>query len=74
MIDFIVVAISIMLRRSLAESAGHFWWPAEFENVASPDYENLKHLQNPGHLSLTTPSMTQGYPCSNQVCPRDTNM
>ena len=57
MIDFIVVAITIMLRRSLAESAGHFWWPAEFENVANPDFENLKHLQNPGHLSLTKPSM-----------------
>ena len=42
-----------MLRRSLAESTGHFWWPAEFENVANPYFENLKHLQNPGHLSLT---------------------
>ena len=46
-----------MLRRSLAESAGHFWWPAEFENVANPDFENLKHLQNPGHLPLTEASI-----------------
>ena len=50
-------AITIMLRRSLAESAGHFWQPAEFENVANPDFENLKHLQNPGYLSQTTPSI-----------------
>ena len=41
----------------LAESAGHFWWPAEFENVAKSDFENLKHLQNPGHLPLTAASM-----------------
>ena len=27
------------------------------KNVANPDFENLKHLQNPGHLSLTEPSM-----------------
>ena len=47
-----------MLRRLLAESDGHFWQPAEFEDVANPDFENLKHLQNPGHLSLTAPSMT----------------
>ena len=46
-----------MLRRFLDESAGRFWWPAEFENVANPDFENLKHLQNPGHLSLTEPSI-----------------
>ena len=49
--------ISIMFRRSLAESAGHFWWPEESENVANQDFENLKHFQNPGHLSLTAPSM-----------------
>ena len=55
-IDLIVVAITIMLRRSLAESAGHFRWPAEFKNVANPDFEHLNHLQNPGHLSLATPS------------------
>ena len=46
-----------MLRRLLAESAGYFWHAEEFENVANPDFENLKHLQNPGHLSLTKPSM-----------------
>ena len=33
----------------LAESAGHFWWTEEFENVANSDLENLKHLQNPEH-------------------------
>ena len=44
-----------MLRRLLAENAGHFWWPEEFEN---PYFNNLKHLQNPGHLSLTAPSMS----------------
>ena len=42
-----------MLRCLLAESDGHFWWPEEFENVANPYFDNLKHLQNPGHLSLT---------------------
>ena len=45
-----------MICLSLSESAGQFWWPAEFENVANPDFENLKHLQNPGHLPLTTDS------------------
>ena len=48
-----------MLRRSLAENAGHFWWPAEFKNMANPYFENLKHLRNPGHLSLTEPSMSE---------------
>ena len=38
-----------MLRRSFAESTGNFWWTAEFENVASPDFDYLKHLQNPEH-------------------------
>ena len=52
-IEFIVLSIIIVLRRSLVESAGNFGWPAEFENVADPDFEDLKHLQNPGHLSLT---------------------
>ena len=46
-----------MLHRSLAESAGHFWCPAEFENVANPYIGNLKHLQDPGHLSMTAPSI-----------------
>ena len=47
-----------MLYRSLAESTGHFWHTAEFENVANPDFRNLKHLQNPGHLPLAAPSRT----------------
>ena len=46
-----------IILRLIAESAGHFWQPAEFENVANPYFENLKHLQNPGHLSLTALSM-----------------
>ena len=45
-----------MLRRSLAESAGHFWQPEKLEYVASPDFEHLKHLQNSGHLPLTEAS------------------
>ena len=45
----IYFAITIMLHWLLAESAGHFWWTEEFENVANPDFENLKHLQNPEH-------------------------
>ena len=44
-IDFVFVAINIMLHQSLAESADHFWWPAELENVANLDFENLKHLK-----------------------------
>ena len=44
-----------MIRQLLADSAGHFWQPAEFENVANPYIENLKHLQNLGHLLLTAP-------------------
>ena len=47
-----------MLRRSHADSAGNFWQPVELEIVANPDFGNLKHLQNPGHLLLTAPSMT----------------
>ena len=46
-----------MLHRLLADSAGHFWQQAEFENVVNPDFENLKHLQNPGRLYLAKPSM-----------------
>ena len=42
-----------MLHRSLAESAGHFWQPAKFENMANPDFKDLKHLQNPGSLLIT---------------------
>ena len=58
MIDFIVFAITIILRWSLSESAGHFWWPAECENVANPDLENLKKFQNPRNLFLTAPSIS----------------
>ena len=46
-----------MLHGSLSENDSRFWWPEEFENAANPYFENLKHLQNPGHLSLTAPSM-----------------
>ena len=46
-----------MICWSLDESAGRFWQPAEFENVANPDFENLKHLKNPGNLTLTEPSI-----------------
>ena len=45
----IYFAITVMLRRSRDESAGHFWWTAEFENMENPEFENLKHLQKPGH-------------------------
>ena len=43
--SIVVAVIIIMLRRSLAESAGHFWHPAKFENAANPDFENFKRLQ-----------------------------
>ena len=56
-IEFIVIAITIMIRQLLDESAGHFLQPAEFENVANPDCENLKHLRNPEHLPLTAASI-----------------
>ena len=56
-IEFIVIAITIILRQLLAYNCGRFWQPAEFENVANRDFENLKHLQNPGHLSMTAPSI-----------------
>ena len=49
-IDFIFVDIIIMLCWYLAESAGHFWQPEKFENVANPDFNNLKHLQNLGNF------------------------
>ena len=57
MIDLIVLVITIILCWSLGESAGHFWKPEKFENVANSDFENLKHLQKPGDLSLTAPSI-----------------
>ena len=57
-IGFIVVAIIIMIRQSLAESTGHFWQPEKFENVANIYFENIKHLQNPGNLPPTKDSTT----------------
>ena len=54
-----------MIRRSLADSAGQFWWPEEFENVANPYFKNLKHLQNPGHLLLTKSSIL--YSCDDII-------
>ena len=48
-----------MLCRFFDESAGHFWQPEEFENVANPYFKNLEHLQNPGHLLLTAPSFSR---------------
>ena len=46
-----------MLRRLLVDSAGHFWWPEEFDKVANPYFNNLKHLQNPGRLLMTKSSI-----------------
>ena len=56
-----------MLRRLLAESAGYFWHAEEFENVANPYFENLKHLQNPGHLPLTKASSIDKKFCLYQI-------
>ena len=53
-----------MIHRSIDESAGHFWWSAEFENMANTDFENLKHLENPGHLFLTEPIISTKLPTS----------
>ena len=46
-----------MLHRLLANRAGHFWWPEEFENMENPYFNNLKQLKNPGHLLLTKSSI-----------------
>ena len=51
--DFIVFAIIITLRRSLADSASHFWRPTKSENIKNPDVKNLKQFQNLGHFFLT---------------------
>ena len=56
-----------MLYRSLAESAGHFLQPVEFENVANPDFESLKHLQKCEHLPLTEASI-YCIPVSTRIC------
>ena len=53
-----IFAIAIMIHWLLAVSDGHFWQPAEFKNVVNPDFENLKHLQNLGHFSLTAGFMS----------------
>ena len=55
-IDFIVLAITTMLHCLLADNNGYFWQPAEFKNVANPYFGNMKHLQNPKHLTLTSAS------------------
>ena len=47
--------IAIELCLFLAVSTGHFWLPIKFENMANPDYKNLKHLQKLDHFSLTGP-------------------
>ena len=60
-IDFIVVSVIIVICRLLAESAGHFCQLETLENVANPDFDNFKHLQNFGHLLLTAPSMYSQY-------------
>ena len=72
-IDFIFVAITIMPRWLLAEIAGHSWHPAEFQNVANPDFENIKHLQNPGHLPLTAPSMQTYQYINNHMIQKNIN-
>ena len=52
-----------MFCRSLAESSGQFWQSEEFESVANPYFENIKHLQNLGHLLMTAPSIYGQYHC-----------
>ena len=59
-IYFIVVAITIMIRRLHDDSAGKFWCQVEYENVKNPDFENIKHLQSTEHLSMTAPSICCG--------------
>ena len=44
MIDFIVVAVIIMLRQSLSESAGHFWQAEKSKMWQIQISKNLKHL------------------------------
>ena len=56
-IEFIVVAITIILRRLLTDRVDCFWQPAEFENVANLDFEHFKHLQSSGHLPLIEASI-----------------
>ena len=56
-IKFIVVYITIMIRRLHDDSAGQFWWPKKCEYLEDIDIENLKHLQNLVHDFLTAPLM-----------------
>ena len=47
-----------MLRRLISASAVHFWRPEIFKNVANPDFENIKYLQNLGHFLLNASYIT----------------
>ena len=58
-IDLIVVAITTMIHQLLYVSAVCFWRPEKFGNMENPYLKNINKLQNPGHLSLTKPCMTQ---------------
>ena len=49
--------ISSMLRRLVATSAVHFWWPEKFENVSNSDLRDIKNLQNLGIFLLTSASI-----------------
>ena len=44
-----------MLCWILSESTDRYEGTVDFENLANPDFENLKHLQNLGPLLLTEP-------------------
>ena len=57
---------SIIICWLLAEIAGHFWKPAESDNLANPEFENLKHFQNLGYFLLTLASMYEPYLVANQ--------
>ena len=46
-----------MLCWSLDDSSSQFWQPAKIENVANPDFDHLKHVQNPVYLPLIEASM-----------------
>ena len=62
-IEFIVVVIAITLSQVLATSTVNLWCPEKFKNMANPDFENHKHLQNHGHLFLTAPFMKRSGFC-----------
>ena len=48
-----------MLCSLFAASSSHLWWSEKSENIDSvkPYFENLKHLQNPGTLTMTASCM-----------------